>query len=91
MVSAVSAAGGSHSSGYTGTVTVAVFVVITAVVMSVVGMPSFFGTAFHGADRATGIDCRSCLAVMMAVGRNRHNEEDGYQCDRRRRAKQFSD
>lgn len=69
-------AGASSGNGHTGTVTVIAFVVITAVLTPVMGMPSCFRASFHRTDRTAGI--RRGLSVMSAVpmSRNRHSQKD---------------
>lgn len=69
-------AGASSGNGHTGAVTIIAFMVITAVLTPVMGMPSCFCASFHRTDRTAGI--RRGLSVMSAVpmSRNRHSQKD---------------
>ncbi len=68
-------AGASTGNGHTGAVTVIAFMVITAILTPVMGMPSCFCASFHRTDRTAGI--RRGLSVMSAVpmSRNRHSQD----------------
>lgn len=68
MPPAVSAAGNL----LTGAITIAVLVVITAIVMPLMRMPTFLYTPFYRADRAVRINRRS---TVMPMGGNRHDKE----------------
>jgi len=59
-----------------GMVAVTVRMVISAVFLAVMDMPSRFLTAFYGADRAARIN--SLCAPVMTVGRYRHNKKNRY-------------
>lgn len=70
-----------RNAGFTGTVAVAAFVVIAAVIVPIMRMTTLLGTVFYSADRAVCVF--RCLIVMtaifmMSVSGNRHAKENGY-------------
>jgi len=69
-------------------VAVTALVVVSAIGIAVMCVPAFFGTSIYRADRADVIVGR-LLSVMMAVGRNRHNEKERYHCCGHCCSKQF--
>lgn len=61
--------------GRTGTVAVAVLMVITAILALVMHMSSCLGTSFYRTDRTAGINRRPSVMSVMPVSKNRHRQK----------------
>ena len=82
MASVMSAVAGTGIHIFTGPVTVPAAVVIPAIVMAIMGVPSCLCTILYGAYRTAGIDRLLPVMSVMSMSRNRHYHQDRQHCNR---------